>query len=177
MASSLEAVVCVVRRNPTLRRRVEFVDAGASGRTTDRPALHLLAKCRTAQSQIEVVVVHKIDRLARNVADTTMIRVLLRKAREAGHICRRERISSSESDRIRGSSLIRSRGPSSEKRSSSTPRPGSRSNVLHSTWLIAGCVRRTQVLSPIRICRASSATIPLSCRLSGSVPHCGRRNC
>jgi site-specific DNA recombinase len=57
----------------------EFVDAGVSGRTTARPMLHrLLARCRNPHDQIEVVLVHKIDRLARNVADHAMIRVMLK---------------------------------------------------------------------------------------------------
>jgi site-specific DNA recombinase len=57
----------------------EFVDAGASGRTTDRPVLHqLLANCRSS-TQVQVVLVHKIDRLARNVADHAMITALLRR--------------------------------------------------------------------------------------------------
>ncbi|HLG56853.1 MAG TPA: recombinase family protein [Vicinamibacterales bacterium] len=57
----------------------EFVDAGVSARTTARPMLHrLLAKCRNPHDQVGVVLVHKIDRLARNVADHAMIRTLLR---------------------------------------------------------------------------------------------------
>ena len=41
---------------------------GASARTTDRPALQrLLARIRTADTKIGAVLVHKIDRLARNV--------------------------------------------------------------------------------------------------------------
>jgi DNA invertase Pin-like site-specific DNA recombinase len=57
----------------------EFIDAGVSGRTTARPMLHrLLARCRNPHDQIEVVLVHKIDRLARNVADHAMIRVMLK---------------------------------------------------------------------------------------------------
>src|SRR5579862_4917756 len=52
----------------------EFADAGASGRTTARPMLHqLLVRCRNPHDQIDVVLVHKIDRLARNVADHAMI--------------------------------------------------------------------------------------------------------
>jgi site-specific DNA recombinase len=57
----------------------EFVEPGFSARSTDRPALHqLLAACRGPQ-KIDTVLVHKIDRLARNVADHAAIRAILHK--------------------------------------------------------------------------------------------------
>lgn len=47
----------------------EFVEPGASARTADGPELRrLLAKCRNRHDSVDVVFVHKIDRLARNVA-------------------------------------------------------------------------------------------------------------
>ena len=49
----------------------EFVEAGVSGRTAERPTLRrLLSRCRDrSQPLIEAVVVHELDRLARNLAD------------------------------------------------------------------------------------------------------------
>jgi DNA invertase Pin-like site-specific DNA recombinase len=58
----------------------EFTEPGASGRTVERPALRqLLAECRESHDEIDVVLVHKIDRLARNVADHVAIRAILKK--------------------------------------------------------------------------------------------------
>lgn len=56
----------------------EFIERGVSGRTTDRPALReLLARCK-AEPKVDVVLVHKIDRLARNVYDHATIRFTLK---------------------------------------------------------------------------------------------------
>jgi len=55
----------------------EFLEPGVSAKTTERPALQrLLAAVRGSKSKIEVVLVHKIDRLARNVYDHATIRAL-----------------------------------------------------------------------------------------------------
>lgn len=58
----------------------EYVEAGASARTTERPTLReLLARCRNQEeTKVDVVLVHKIDRLARNLADHVAIRAQLR---------------------------------------------------------------------------------------------------
>ncbi|HLG56855.1 MAG TPA: recombinase family protein [Vicinamibacterales bacterium] len=57
----------------------EFVEPGASAKTTDRPVLQkLLSAVRDGEPQIHVVLVHKIDRLARNVYDHAAIKVLLK---------------------------------------------------------------------------------------------------
>src|SRR3989304_2624617 len=57
----------------------EFLEAGASAKNTDRPALQkLLSLVREAESKIDVVLVHKIDRLARNVYDHATIKALLK---------------------------------------------------------------------------------------------------
>ena len=58
----------------------EFIEPGASGRTVERPALRqLLARCRSADTAaVDVVLVHKLDRLARNLADHVAIKALLR---------------------------------------------------------------------------------------------------
>jgi site-specific DNA recombinase len=56
----------------------EFVEPGASAKTTDRPVLQrLLLRVREVDPKINVVLVHKIDRLARNVYDHAAIRALL----------------------------------------------------------------------------------------------------
>jgi site-specific DNA recombinase len=58
----------------------EFVESGASARTTARPVLReLLQRCRRPP-QVNVVLVHKIDRLARSVVDHATIKALLKKA-------------------------------------------------------------------------------------------------
>lgn len=56
----------------------EFVEPGASAKTTERPALQrLLTRIRDSKRKTDVVLVHKIDRLARNVYDHATIRALL----------------------------------------------------------------------------------------------------
>src|SRR6476646_4805147 len=55
----------------------EFVEAGASARTADRPVLQQMLTAVQSDNGIHVVVVHKIDRLARNVYDHATIRALL----------------------------------------------------------------------------------------------------
>lgn len=56
----------------------EFIEPGVSGKTTERPALQrLLARVRAADTNVSVVLVHKIDRLARNVYDHATIKALL----------------------------------------------------------------------------------------------------
>jgi site-specific DNA recombinase len=57
----------------------EFVDAGESARSADRPNLKAML-ARIAEGDIGAVVVHKIDRLARNIEDHVAIRAGLRKA-------------------------------------------------------------------------------------------------
>ncbi len=57
----------------------EFIEPGASAKTTDRPALQrLLSLVRETDSTIDVVLVHKIDRLARNVYDHATIKAFLK---------------------------------------------------------------------------------------------------
>ncbi len=56
----------------------EFIEPGASAKTADRPALQrLLTRVRDAKCKTDVVLVHKIDRLARNVYDHATIKALL----------------------------------------------------------------------------------------------------
>jgi DNA invertase Pin-like site-specific DNA recombinase len=58
----------------------EFLETGASAKTTERPVLQqLLTKIRSGDTKIDVVLVHKIDRFARNVYDHATIKALLLK--------------------------------------------------------------------------------------------------
>ena len=56
----------------------EFTDAGESARSADRPMLRAML-ARVAEGDVGAVVVHKIDRLARNIEDHVAIRAALRK--------------------------------------------------------------------------------------------------
>jgi site-specific DNA recombinase len=58
----------------------EFTEAGASARTANRPVLRqLLGRCAVeGPAKADVVLVHKLDRLARNLADHIAIRAQLR---------------------------------------------------------------------------------------------------
>ena len=47
----------------------EYVDRGESAKTADRPALQILMHRLKTMSDIDYVIVHKVDRLARNRAD------------------------------------------------------------------------------------------------------------
>ena len=58
----------------------EFVERGASARTTDRPELRRLLEYVTSH-KVDFVIVHKLDRLARNRADDVQI---VRALEEAG---------------------------------------------------------------------------------------------
>ena len=57
----------------------EFVDAGESARTADRPELMRMIQYVT-EHQVNYCVVHKVDRLARNRADDVTIHLALRDA-------------------------------------------------------------------------------------------------
>ena len=57
----------------------EYVDKGESARTADRPRLRAMLARIGEESDIEAVIVHKVDRLARNMEDHVAIRALLRR--------------------------------------------------------------------------------------------------
>ena len=57
----------------------EFVDAGASARSADRPALQEMLE-RLLQGHVDYVIVHKVDRLARDRADDVAIGLAIHKA-------------------------------------------------------------------------------------------------
>jgi len=58
----------------------EYVDAGESARSADRPALQEMLERLQRDQDAKYVIVHKIDRLARNRADDVMINLALQKA-------------------------------------------------------------------------------------------------
>jgi site-specific DNA recombinase len=57
----------------------EYVDRGESARSADRPQLRAMLERIGEESDIEAVIVHKVDRLARNMEDHIAIRALLRR--------------------------------------------------------------------------------------------------
>jgi site-specific DNA recombinase len=57
----------------------EYVDKGESARTADRPRLRAMLARVAEDGDVEAVVVHKVDRLARNMEDHIAIRALLRR--------------------------------------------------------------------------------------------------
>ena len=58
----------------------EYVDRGESARTADRPQLQAMLARLADDSSIDFLVVHKLDRLARNLEDHAAVRAALRKA-------------------------------------------------------------------------------------------------
>jgi len=57
----------------------EYADRGESARSADRPALKEMLAHIAEERDVDAVVVHKIDRLARNMEDHVAIRALLRR--------------------------------------------------------------------------------------------------
>jgi len=57
----------------------EYADRGESARSADRPALKAMLARIAEERDVDAVVVHKIDRLARNMEDHVAIRALLRR--------------------------------------------------------------------------------------------------
>ena len=58
----------------------EYVDAGESARSADRAQLNAMLDRLTRERDIDYVIVHKIDRLARNRADDVAINLAIREA-------------------------------------------------------------------------------------------------
>ena len=58
----------------------EYVDAGASARSIDRPALQELLDRLIEKHDVDYVIVHKVDRLARDRADDVAIGLAIHKA-------------------------------------------------------------------------------------------------
>lgn len=58
----------------------EYLEAGMSGRTSSRPELtRMLNRCKSGDIKIDVLLVHKLDRLTRNLSDHLTIRAFLAK--------------------------------------------------------------------------------------------------
>jgi len=75
--AQLDAMKNYVRSN-TWSVVGSFIDRGESARTADRPELKkLISRCRQDKA-IQVVIVHKIDRLARNLVDFATIKAVLK---------------------------------------------------------------------------------------------------
>jgi DNA invertase Pin-like site-specific DNA recombinase len=58
----------------------EYIDRGESARTADRPQLQAMLARLAEDRSIDCLVVHKLDRLARNLEDHAAVRAMLRKA-------------------------------------------------------------------------------------------------
>lgn len=58
----------------------EFLDRGESARTADRPQFQLMLQRLGEEVSVRYLVVHKPDRLARNLEDHARVRAMLRKA-------------------------------------------------------------------------------------------------
>jgi site-specific DNA recombinase len=58
----------------------EYIDRGESARTADRPQLQAMLARLAEDASIDCLVVHKLDRLARNLEDHAAVRAALRKA-------------------------------------------------------------------------------------------------
>jgi Resolvase, N terminal domain len=69
----------------------EYSDRGESARTADRPQLQALLARLQHDGDIDAVVVHKLDRLARNMEDHVAIRALLRRRGGGAGLDHRER--------------------------------------------------------------------------------------
>ncbi len=57
----------------------EYADRGESARSADRPQLQEMLARIAEDGDVDAVVVHKIDRLARNMEDHVAVRALLRR--------------------------------------------------------------------------------------------------
>ena len=70
----------LVRRTTWAQRyNFKFLDAGASARSADRPALQAMLE-RLKSGGVDYVIVHKVDRLARDRADDVMIALAIHRA-------------------------------------------------------------------------------------------------
>jgi site-specific DNA recombinase len=77
----------------------EYSDRGESARSQDRPQLQEMLARITRDKDIQAVVVHKIDRLARNMEDHVAIKAILKRA-NAGLVSVVENIEDSASGRL-----------------------------------------------------------------------------
>ncbi len=75
--AQIEAMKECARRNGW-KVAAHFVDRGESARTANRPELKRLIQHCKENKGIDVVLVHKIDRLARNLIDFATIKAILK---------------------------------------------------------------------------------------------------
>jgi len=59
----------------------EFADRGESARSAARPGLQQMLRLLAEHKDVDFVIVHKVDRLARNRADDVQIQIAIEKAR------------------------------------------------------------------------------------------------
>ena len=59
----------------------EYADRGESARNAHRPSLQLMLSRIKKEKDVNAVVVHKIDRLARNMEDHVAIKAILKRAK------------------------------------------------------------------------------------------------
>jgi site-specific DNA recombinase len=71
-----------VRKAATLGAAIvaEYIDAGESARKSDRPQLQAMLERLKSERDIDFVIVHKVDRLARNRGDDVAISMAIRQA-------------------------------------------------------------------------------------------------
>src|SRR4051794_2017770 len=87
-AGSTEGYSIPAQRDACQRKAAElgaevvavFPDRGASARSADRPQLQAMLAYLAQQGGIDYVIVHKIDRLARNRADDVEIQIAIERA-------------------------------------------------------------------------------------------------
>lgn len=76
--SQIEAMKLYARQNGW-KITGQFLDEGASAKTANRPELKRLIQHCKENKQVDVVLIHKIDRLARNLVDYATIKAILKR--------------------------------------------------------------------------------------------------
>lgn len=71
-----------IRKAESLNATVvdEYIDRGESAKTADRPALKAMLERLKLRADVDYVIVHKVDRLARSRTDDVLINLALKKA-------------------------------------------------------------------------------------------------
>lgn len=80
----------------------EYSDRGESARSQDRPQLQEMLARIKRDKDVQAVVVHKIDRLARNMEDHVAIRAILKRANAGLVYCGREHRDSASGRLVEG---------------------------------------------------------------------------
>ena len=66
-------------QNWTLAQDGIYEEKGESARTTDRPQLQKMLHRAKTDTKVDVILMHKLDRMCRNVADYAAIKMMLKK--------------------------------------------------------------------------------------------------